>query len=632
MGAKHRQRELNMIVSELKSLLASGTLPQMMASVLLASLCWGTPECAQSQTDLELAEFYYNEGSYPQAKLYLEGIWRKNKTNAVYTMYYATLLALDDFDAAEKVVKERLKRRHKNSRSTALVDLGSLYLHFDLREKALNAFTEALDNLQPGRPSAVALANAFIKLDELDLALATYVRAEKMGTTGFDYELANLQGMRGDFEGMVDAYMNLLSTKPNYLRTVQNSLNRNLRLTTIEDNRELVRISLLRAIQTYPDNTVFPELLVWHFTQIRDFASSVVHAKALDLRLDEQGVRLMELGNTAQANGDTETALACYRYVASKGPLNPYYFTARNEVLQVRFEDLTSSVPADLDAMASLAEEYAASLRDLGVRSETAMMVKDRAHLLAFYLQRSREGINALESLLNENNLNERVAAACKLTLGDIYVFEGLIWDASLLFSQVVLDFKNDPLGHEAKFRNARVSYYGGDFNWAQSQLDALKASTSKLISNDAIDLSLLISDNFNLDTLTLPMEMYARADLLRMQRKFNEARTTLDSIATEFPGHALEDEMLMMSADMFLEQDLLDTAMILYREVVDLHFDDITGDDALWMLADLSHNRLGDLTAAQKLYEKLLFEFPGSLNAVEARKRFRALRGDEIE
>ena len=127
-------------------------------------------------------------------------------------------------------------------------------------------------------------------------------------------------------------------------------------------------------------------------------------------------------------------------------------------------------------------------------------------------------------------------------------------------------------------------------------------------------------------------MEMYARADLLRMQRKFDEARTTLDSIATEFPGHALEDEMLMMSAGMFLEQDLLDTAMTLYREVVDLHFDDITGDDALWMLADLSHNRLGDLTAAQELYEKLLFEFPGSLNAVEARKRFRALRGDEIE
>lgn len=604
----------------------------LQALALLACLGWITPQVAHGQTDLELAEFYYNEGSYPQAKLYLEGIWKKNKTHAVYTMYYATLLALDDFDTAEKVVKERLKRRHKNSRSTALVDLGSLYLHFDRREQALEAFMEALENLQPGRPSAVSLANAFIKLDELDMALATYERAEKLGTTGFDYELANLQGMRGDFEGMVDAYMALLSTKPNYLRTVQNSLNRNLRLTTIDNNRELVRVSLLRAIQTYPDNTVFPELLVWHFNQIRDFASSVIHAKALDLRLDEQGVRLMELGNTAQANGDTDTALECYRYVASMGPSNPYYFTARNEVLQVRFEVLTAAVPADLDAMGLLAREYAASLRDLGVCSETAMMVKDRAHLLAFYLQRADEGIEALEALLAENDLNDRVAAACKLTLGDIYVFEGLIWDASLLFSQIVLDFKDDPLGHEAKFRNARVSYFGGDFNWAQSQLDALKASTSKLISNDAIDLSLLITDNFNLDTLTLPMEMYARADLLRMQRKFDVARTTLDSLTTAFPGHVLEDEVLMMSADMFLEQDRLDTAMTLYQEVVDLHFDDITGDDALWMLADLTHNRLSDLATAQTLYEQLLFDFPGSLHAVEARKRFRALRGDELE
>ena len=607
-------------------------LRRIWSCVVVATMAWMAPVDAGAQTDLELAEFYYNEGSYPQAKLYLDGIWKKNKTNAVYQMYYATLLALDDFDTAEKVVKERLKRRHKNSRSTALVDLGSLYLHFDKRDAALEAFMEALDNLQPGRPSAVSLANAFIKLDELDMALATYERAEKLGSTGFEYELANLQGMRGDFEGMIDAYMALLSTKPNYLRTVQNSLNRNLRLTTTEDNRELVRISLLRAIQTYPDNTVYPELLVWHFNQIRDFASSVIHAKALDLRLQEQGVRLMELGNTAQANGDVDTALECYRYVAAKGPENPYYFTARNEVLQVRFDALTAEVPADLDAMAQLADEYAASLRDLGVRSETAMMVKDRAHLLAFYLQRADKGIEDLEALLANNDLNERVAAACKLTLGDIYVFEGLIWDASLLFSQIVLDFKDDPLGHEAKFRNARVSYYGGDFNWAQSQLNALKASTSKLISNDAIDLSLLITDNFNLDTLTLPMEMFARADLLRMQRKFDDARTTLDSLTTDFPGHVLEDEVLMMSADMFLEQGRLDTAMTLYQEVVDLHFDDITGDDALWMLADLTHHRLNDEATAQTLYEKLLFDFPGSLHSVEARKRFRALRGDDLE
>ena len=590
------------------------------------------PQPLAAQTDLELAEYYYNEGSYPQAKLYLEPLWKNNKTNAVYEMYYATLLALDDFDAAEKLVKERLKRRNKTSRATALVDLGSLYVHFGRREQALEAFEEALAKLQPGRSAAVSLANAFIKLDELDMALATYRRAEELGTRGFEYELANLQGMRGDFAGMIDAYMDLLETKPNYLRTVQNSLNRNLRLTTTDDNHELVRVSLLRAIQAHPDNTIFPELLVWHFNQIRDFASALVHAKALDLRLQEGGERLMELGTTAQANGDAATALACFRHVAAKGPDNPYFFTARNEMLQVQYHALTNAVPADLEAMAALSEDYRASLRDLGVRSETAMMVRDHAALLAFYLQQADEAMTSLEQLLALEGLNDRVAAACKLTLGDIYVFEGLIWDASLLFSQIVLDFGDDPLGHEAKFRNARVSYYGGDFGWAQSQLNALKASTSKLISNDAIELSLLISDNFNLDTLTEPMEMYARADLLRMQRKFGLARQTLDSLATKHPGHALSDEILMMSADMFVQQGQLDTAMVLYNDIVALHFDDITADDALFKLADLTHNTLGNLEEAQALYEKLLFDFPGSLHAVEARKRYRALRGDELE
>lgn len=590
------------------------------------------PQPLSAQTDLELAEYYYNEGSYPQAKLYLEPLWKNNKTNAVYEMYYATLLALDDFDAAEKLVKERLKRRNKTSRATALVDLGSLYVHFGRRAQALEAFEEALAELQPGRSAAVSLANAFIKLDELDMALATYRRAEELGTHGFEYELANLQGMRGDFAGMIDAYMDLLETKPNYLRTVQNSLNRNLRLTTTDDNHELVRVSLLRAIQAHPDNTIFPELLVWHFNQIRDFASALVHAKALDLRLQERGERLMELGTTAQANGDAATALACFRHVAAKGPDNPYFFTARNEMLQVQYHALTKAVPADLEAMAALSEDYRASLRDLGVRSETAMMVRDHAALLAFYLQQADEAMTSLEQLLTLEGLNDRVAAACKLTLGDIYAFEGLIWDASLLFSQIVLDFGDDPLGHEAKFRNARVSYYGGDFGWAQSQLNALKASTSKLISNDAIELSLLISDNFNLDTLTEPMEMYARADLLRMQRKFGLARETLDSLATKHPGHALGDEILMMSADMFVQQGQLDTALVLYNDIVSLHFDDITADDALFKLADLTHNTLGNLEEAQALYEKLLFDFPGSLHAVEARKRYRALRGDELE
>jgi tetratricopeptide (TPR) repeat protein len=216
------------------------------------------------------------------------------------------------------------------------------------------------------------------------------------------------------------------------------------------------------------------------------------------------------------------------------------------------------------------------------------------------------------------------------LELGDIYVFEDLVWDASLLFSQVILDFKDDPLGHEAKYRNARISYYTGDFSWAQTQLDALKASTSKLISNDAINLSLLITDNFNLDTIVEPMEMYARADLLIMQRKYGEAVSTLDTLLGVWPGHALEDEILMLKGDLALQNGDIENALSFYQEVADLHFDDITGDDALFNLAVIYDQKLNDLVKAEELYEKLIFEYSGSLHVIEARKRFRELKGDD--
>ena len=198
-----------------------------------------------------------------------------------------------------------------------------------------------------------------------------------------------------------------------------------------------------------------------------------------------------------------------------------------------------------------------------------------------------------------------------------------------MIFSQIVLDFKDDPLGHEAKFRNARISYYTGDFAWAQTQLDALKASTSKLISNDAINLSLLITDNFNLDTIFTPMEIFARADLLIAQRKIDDARLALDSITNNYPGHALEDEILLLHGDLAMQEGNIDAAIEFYNRVVDLHFDDITGDDALYNLAVIYDEILKDYDMAEKMYSKLLFEFSGSLYTVQARKRYRELTGE---
>lgn len=584
----------------------------------------GTLAASQAQSDLELAQYYYEEGSYQQAVLYLEQLWKKDKTDKIYDMYYASLVAIDDFERAEDLVKKRLKGR--GNRATAYVDLGELYVRFDKRDLAMEAFNEALALLGPGVGNAQKLADAFVELNELDLALEVYERSAAMGTQGLAYSLANLQGIRGDYPGMLDSYCELLHERPTYLRTVQNSIYRTMRFYENPEMASLIRSALLRAMQTHPDDIIFPEMLVWYFNALEDFAGAFQHAKALDLRLNEDGHRLMELGNTALANRDYGTARKCFEAVLEKGPRTPYFYTASNEVLQVRYEELEAQLPPDLAAYRTLADDYRAALDALGLRTETAVMAKDCAHVLAFYLGAVTEAIELLDATIALPGLYDRIVAVCKLELGDIHVFDDNIWEASLLFSQVELDFGDDPLGHEAKFRNARVSYFGGKFDWAQTQLDALKASTSKLISNDAIDLSLLITDNYALDTISEPMERFAQAELLALQHRYPEAEIALDSLMADWPGHALEDDILFRKATWARLNGRFEDALVFLEEITDLHFDDVLADDALFWRATILENHLHRVEDALPLYEQLLFEYPGSLHVIEARERFRAL------
>jgi tetratricopeptide (TPR) repeat protein len=583
------------------------------------------------QTDVELAEYYYNNGEYEQAKLYYEKIYKSNKTNKVYTNYLNTLVALGNFEGAEKVVKKKLKAKGNNA--NAYVDLGELYKKFGKHDEANSQFEEAVSELIPGRSHSVRLANAFIKLSEYDFARRTYEKGRRIANDGYEfhYEMANLQGMMGNHEAMAESFLDLLMTSPNYIQTVQNSFNRNLNITENEENADMLRQKLLKRVQRFPDVTIYNELLVWLFLQKKDFGSALVQARALDMRLEENGFRMIDIAQLAMNNKDYTTARQAYTHVISKGDMHEYYTTARMELLQVMLEEVTEKPSYEQLDMTELETTYESTLGELGKTTSTAMMMKELAHIKGFYLGKHDEAVALLEEAIEIQGLYDKIEAVLKLELGDLLLLDGNIWEASLLYSQVELDFKEDLMGHEAKFRNAKIAYYTGDFEWAQGQLDVLKASTSKLISNDAIDLSLLITDNYNMDTTVVPMLMYAQADLLSYQNQVDMALMKVDSITELWPGHALTDNILMLKAELFIEQADYDTAVVFLNEIMDLHFHDILADDALFMLAEINHYVYKELDSAQGMYEQIMVEYPGSLYVIEARKRFRALRGDEI-
>ena len=583
------------------------------------------------ETDMELADYYYSQGMFEQAKLYYEKIYKTNKTSKVFNNYLNTLIELREFDEAEKMAKKKIKDDTKDG--VGYVKLGDLYRKFNMPEKATEQFDEAIKRVEPTRSNIQRLANEFGLINEYDYALKVYEKGRAQSKDGynFTYEVANMKGNLGDLPGMTEAFLDLIAEEPHYLQTVQNSFNRLLNLEENKENMDMLKTALLKRAQKSPDKTIYAEMLAWLFMQKKDFASALIQSIALDKLQSENGSRLINLAQLAMNNGDYETSRKAYQAVIDKGPATDFYLTARIEKLQVSKEELAQKTASDSSLYVALESDYLAALNELGKSHETAVLMKELAHIQAFHLRKSSAAVALLREAITLPGIYNKTQAMCKLELGDVQVFNSDIWDASLLFSQVELDFKDDILGNEAKFRNARISYFTGDFEWAQGQLDALKASTSKLISNDAIDLSLLITDNFNMDTTTAPMMMYARADLLSYQNRYSECLITLDSILTEYPAHSLTDEVKMLKASIFIKQAKFDVARELYQNVVDLHFTDITADDALFKLALLYEQVYQDNAKAMTLFEKLITDFPASLYVVEARKHFRALRGDSL-
>jgi len=233
--------------------------------------------------------------------------------------------------------------------------------------------------------------------------------------------------------------------------------------------------------------------------------------------------------------------------------------------------------------------------------------------------------------VINFAGTEKTVLANSKLSLADYYLMQGERWESTLLYSQVDKQFKNDLLGHEARFRNARLSYFNGEFEWAQKQFDVLKASTSKLIANDALDLSVFITDNMGLDTTEVPLVTYAESELLVFQNKFDEAFSKLDKLVADFPKHTLEDDVLYLKAQIYIKKKDYDTAVSLFNQIISDFPDEIKADNSLFELAGLYETVLGDTDKAMSLYEKLFIEYSASTFAVLARKKFRALRGDDI-
>ena len=583
---------------------------------------------AQNKTDEKLAIQYFDNQEYDKAVIYYEKLFNKTHNQDYYHNLLNRFIQLSEFKNGEKLIKKQFKRFPYQLNFH--VDLGNLYQLTEQKSKAKSTYEKALKNLSPDHNQIMELANAFLRHKENDYAILTYLKGRKLlkGSYPFNFELAQVYNLQGEIEAMLNEYLDILSYQESYLQSVQNALQTALNPDEKGEKKGILKSLLIKNIQKHPDKKVYAEMLIWVFIQENNYEGAFIQAKALDKRNKEDGNRLIALARLAFANKDFEVAIKSYQYVIDKGPSQLLYIKSKMELLNVYNEKIVGANNYSQDDLLKLEKTYLSTINDIGRSSETAIILNGLAHLQAFYLHQTDTAIALLNEIIAMPRLKPHDAAKNKIELADIYLFTGKIWDASLLYSQVEKAFKYGRLGEIAKFKNAKISFYTGDFGWAKAQLDVLKASTSKLIANDAMQLSILITDNIGIDTTKAPLMLFAQADLLVFQNKFVEAEHVLDSLIKGFPYHTIADDILYKRYEIKFKQKKYVAAAKKLEEIAEKYPSDILADDAVYNLALLYDNQLNDKEKAVAYYRKVIFDYQNSVYIVNARKRFRELDG----
>lgn len=604
------------------------TIIKYLILLFLAILLWPQFSAAQHH-DSQLAAEYLRRNEFDKAAILYQQLYEEHGYKTYRTNYIKCLNELKEYDTAEKFLKKEIKREKEDA--SLRVDLGNLYLLQNDIESANNEFNTAIEISSTNKPQTVNTANSFIMHRLFTFAERMYEEAAIKQKTSYDYELANIYYYQRDFQRMIDKFLDLIIDQPNYLENVQNRLQSVSTAAGESELNEMLENSLILRIQKNPQSAALNEMLIWQYSQTGRFREALDQNIALDKRSNEKGFKVLQYGRILKENEAYDLALEAFQYVMDEGDDLPNYQVASIEYLNTLYGKVISDpkrTEAELLELESLLKTSLTKIR----KNQSFTLIYALASIQAFYLNKTDEAATFLKEIVDENKLNPFETAQCKLLYGDVLLLNNNPWESTIVYAQVEQTNKNNPFGHEARFRKAKLAYYTGQFEWAQAQLDVLKASTSKLIANDAFELSMFISENTALDTTEFAMQMFARADLLIYKHQENLALLTLDSIQELFPNHMLADDIYYRKGQIYEQQGELDSAIEMYNVVLKQYSFDLLADNALHQLSRLYDFGLQDTEHAMQLYEQMMLDYPGSIFTVEARKRYRFLRGDRLE
>lgn len=573
----------------------------------------------------QLANSYFRNGEYGKAILLYKPL---HEQNPVRQDYFKNLLIcyqqIDDYDMANEMIRRNMKLFPNQDYLN--VELGYNYQLQDQFDKAKTYYEKAIDAVKKNPNFGFVIGQAFRKNHLLDYALQSYQIAKelnpKLNTEIYE---AQIYGEKGELDKMFNSYLDLIDKNEKYYPTIQRYIAIFITDDKYDKTNILFRKLLLKRAQNNPKDA-WNILLSWFYLQQKEYGKALVQEKSLYRRNPDNLERIIEVGTLSFENKDYDTSKKSFDLILEHTPDQKTKLQAQTYLLQI-----SNELASTKNELNEVDKNFQDLLDQYGLATSTINLQMAYAHFLSYSFNQPDKAIKILNNAIPLAK-SQFQKGEIQIELADILVFTNQFNQALILYSQVQTNLKNSVLAQEARFKVAQTSYFKGDFQWAQTQLKVLKSSTSQLIANDALDLSLLISNNTANDSIQDALKTYAKADLLAFQNKNIQAIDTLNVVLKNFKGHAIEDDALFKQAELFIKTEDYSLAKLNYLKIIQNIPESILTDDACFQLAELYNSKLNDPEKAKEMYQKIIFEFPSSIYLVDARKKYRKLRGDNIQ
>jgi tetratricopeptide (TPR) repeat protein len=568
----------------------------------------------------QLAQYYYDKGDFEKAKISYEELLANLPQNTQYFLRTIDCYQqLQQFSVAEKAILDRFD---KYKQGNLLVELGYNYQLQKNEAKAKIYYEQALDRIRRNPNEVYGISNSFERKVLLEYALKSYQTAVELESNfNFNYQIGLLYGQLGNQEMMITTFLNEAYANPQNSIQIQNQLSRFMVDEGDANFSETLRKALIIRAQKNQD-LFWNHYLSWFYTQQREFEKAFVQEKAIYKRDPESLSNIVNLGQLAIEEDQQEAAKEILSFVLENTKDLELLIQANSYLIKMKIEKSQEKEYAVINT------ELDGLLKQYEISPFTLSLQLIQAHFVAFNLKKPEEGRAIVKKAL-ELQLNDYEVAQAKMELADILLYEEKFNQALIYYSQIELDLKNDIVAHEASLKAAKTSYFKTDFIWALKQFKELKSANTQLIANDALEYFLLINDNTVADSTQTALKQFAKGDYLLYQNRNQEAVTQFQLILKNYKGQEIEAVTLLRLGKIYEKLGNFTMALSQYQSIIDQHGDGIYIDEALYFSAEIYSKKMQQPEKAKPLYEKIIFSHEDSIYFVEARKKFRQLRGD---